>query len=616
MQLKDKWRNLIKFQHLRVDEAAKVPYKAAVKAANAANATGGKAGRGADKGGARGASAANAKGGKAASAASARKTNAAVNAKKGKGASASSAKKGAGGKKTMAVSRDALPKKGGGGTTNVAGAPTMSAKEKLKARFGHRHDDDDQDEDDEYEEIAGVGRPSTGAKAKFDAGVDAVVTQLKAKRTGMVNEVEHAESELARMKTVVEEAEAVYSSARARVHEALVGAHGEDEYYEDGEGEDTADWDKYLHFGEHEDEDDDEEVARAAEAAAEAHEAVKRGIKKPSEKKPSEKRPKAAVDEDATDHDDDSDEEIDEDLVDSDEEDDDLDEEERAVRIANEVLAEAGLPPMHEIEHVLLTELKKLEAANAAVVHARLALEAVDAEFAEALVSAHNNAAANAKATTSAAFDHDDDLEKSFTMDGDEDEDDEDEDDEVDDEDDEEIDEDLVDDEEIEEEIRPQPTSKSKAKPKAKSAPSQNDGADAAGGRVVEDRRYGIYDARRYRSEAENDAAEAAASKGGKVSAASKRKAPTSSSAAAPKKSAKQTVKVEDTEIWYEQPNVAKAGAAVMPKKSQQFRAAPQSAPGSIPSWRRKRAATRVTIGRPVAGPTSWAAIGQHIIKE
>ena len=196
------------------------------------------------------------------------------------------------------------------------------------------------------------------------------------------------------------------------------------------------------------------------------------------------------------------------------------------------------------------------------------------------------------------------------------DEDDEDADDEVDDEDDEEIDEDLVDDEEIEEEIRPQPTSKSKAKPKAKSAPSQNDGADAAGGRVVEDRRYGIYDARRYRSEAENDAAEAAASKGGKVSAASKRKAPTSSSAAAPKKSAKQTVKVEDTEIWYEQPNVAKAGAAVMPKKSQQFRAAPQSAPGSIPSWRRKRAATRVTIGRPVAGPTSWAAIGQHIIKE
>ena len=58
--MKDKWRNLIKFQHLRVDEAAKVPYKAAVKAANAANATGGKAGRGADKGGARGASAANA----------------------------------------------------------------------------------------------------------------------------------------------------------------------------------------------------------------------------------------------------------------------------------------------------------------------------------------------------------------------------------------------------------------------------------------------------------------------------------------------------------------------------------------------------------------------------
>ena len=43
---------------------------------------------------------------------------------------------------------------------------------------------------------------------------------------------------------------------------------------------------------------------------------------------------------------------------------------------------------MHEIEHLLLAELKKLEAANATVVHARLALEAVDAEFAEALVNA------------------------------------------------------------------------------------------------------------------------------------------------------------------------------------------------------------------------------------
>jgi hypothetical protein len=201
-------------------------------------------------------------------------------------------------------------------------------------------------------------------------------------------------------------------------------------------------------------------------------------------------------------------------------------------------------------------------------------------------------------------------LEKSFTMEGDEDDE---EDDEVDEDDDEEIDEDLVDDDELED-FKPPRSSKSKAKPKAKSAGAQNDSADTAGGRVVEDRRYGIYDARRYRSEAENDAAEAAASKGGKAPAANKRKAPASSSASAPKK--KQIVKAEDTEIWYEQPNAAKSGATAMPKKAQEFRAVSQVAPGSIPSWRRKRAATRVTIGRPVAGPTSWAAIGQHIIKE
>ena len=46
---------------------------------------------------------------------------------------------------------------------------------------------------------------------------------------------------------------------------------------------------------------------------------------------------------------------------------------------------------------------------------------------------------------------------------------------------------------------------------------AERDSADAGGGsRVVEDRRFGIYDARRYRSEAENDAEAAAqAAKGG-----------------------------------------------------------------------------------------------------
>ena len=156
------------------------------------------------------------------------------------------------------------------------------------------------------------------------------------------------------------------------------------------------------------------------------------------------------------------------------------------------------------------------------------------------------------------------------------------------------------------------------------------------GGRVVEDRRYGIYDARRYRTEAENDAEEAAMAKGGgagasaaKTNAVSKRKAGVQASApkvsadAAAKKKKTSTKSVAAVEpisehFWYEQPNVnaAKSAAAARKKPTQASSRAPAATPGAIPQWRRKRTATRVTIGRPVAGPTSWAAIGQHIIQD
>ena len=557
--MKDKWRNLIKFQHLRKEEAAKVPYKAAVRAAKGA----GKGGDGAVGGG---------KGGVAA------KPGVKAPSAGGKGAGA---KKGAGGgaKKTTTVSRDALSKGKGGSDASAA----MSAKEKLKATFG-RGQDDDEDDDEEYETLGGSAPAVRPTEVRFDPEVDASLAKLKAKRAGMVNEVELAEQELAKMKTAVEQAEAVYSSARARVHEVLVGEQGKDDYDEDDEDGDVheQDWDKYLHFGEHEtDDEEDEEVARAAEAAAEAHAAVIRATtKRPSEKKPSEKKP-SVEDDDATDHEGDSDEEV-EDPNDSDEEieeedEEDLDEEERIARMANAVLAEAGLPPMHEIEHVLLTELKKLEMANAAVVHARLALEAVDAEFAEALVSAHKLAA---RAQAAAAFDADDDA---F---------------------------DLEDDEELDDEEDFAPAPKAKAKPKPKSAAHNNDSNDAGGGgRVVEDRRYGIYDARRYRSEAENDAEAAAAAKGGRSSTtAAKRKAPSVDA----KKSAK-AIKTE-SEFWYEQPKASNASTRPSQASGGRGRGSANSADGL--TWRRKRTATRVTIGRPVAGPTSWAAIGQHIIKE
>lgn len=130
------------------------------------------------------------------------------------------------------------------------------------------------------------------------------------------------------------------------------------------------------------------------------------------------------------------------------------------------------------------------------------------------------------------------------------------------------------------------------------------------------DRRFGIYDARRYRSEAENDAEAAAqaAKGGGKAASGAKRKAP--SGGGGNKKTAK-TASDANHEIWYEKTSGAKASKARAPAKKAASRAsAASAAPGSMPSWRRKRAATRVTIGRPVAGPTSWAAIGQHIINE
>lgn len=567
VQLKDKWRNLIKFQHLRKDEAAKVPYKAAVRARAG---SGKSAGSGANVGGSAG------RGGSA-SKSGAKSTAKGGVAGKG-GAQAGKKSIGAGGsKKTTKVSRDALSKKGG----NAGGAAsTMSAKEMLKANFGRGHRDDDAEDDDDDGDV------KTDVAVKYDPELDASLDTLKKKRAGMVNEVENAERELARMKTVVEEAEAVYSSARARVHEVLVGEHGKDDYEaEEGAGpEDETDWDKYLHFGEHEtDDEEDEEVARAAEAAAEAHAAVVRAT---SAKKPSEKRPRVTGDEDehATDQDDDSDREV-EDPDDSDEEidedDEDLDEEERIARMANAVLAEAGLPPMHEIEHVLLTELKKLEAANAAVVHARLALEAVDAEFHEAVVNAHNAAA---RAQQAVAFDAD---EEAFGIDEDD---------------------ELDDEQQDAKESRSAPT-KSKAKQKIKSV-TQTDGTDASGGRVVEDRRYGIYDARRYRSEAENDAEAAAAAKSTRVpSTTGKRKNPTMPTPTKGSKSAK-----KENDIWYELPKPAAMSATG--HKEQQHTITTRKVGSDGLTWRRKRTATRVTIGRPVAGPTSWAAIGQHIIKE
>ena len=71
----------------------------------------------------------------------------------------------------------------------------MTAKEKLKAKYGRGHADDE-DDDHEYEILVDANANAAG---KVE---DAIVAKLKEKRAGMVNEVEHAESELARLSLI------------------------------------------------------------------------------------------------------------------------------------------------------------------------------------------------------------------------------------------------------------------------------------------------------------------------------------------------------------------------------------------------------------------------------
>ena len=77
---------------------------------------------------------------------------------------------------------------------------------------------------------------------------------------------------------------------------------------------------------------------------------------------------------------------------------------------AQTALARAGLPPMQEIENVLLQELKRLEQANTKLVHARLALEACDSELSELF--------ARAEARKAGVYNEDDDLREQTTNTG------------------------------------------------------------------------------------------------------------------------------------------------------------------------------------------------------
>ena len=216
-----------------------------------------------------------------------------------------------------------------------------------------------------------------------------------------------------------------------------------------------------------------------------------------------------------------------------------------------------------------------MEAANATVVHARLALEAVDAEFAEALVSAHN-------AKTKETFAEDGgDLGKDFNM-----------------EDDEEIDSDEADgideDEEIDsdeaegdgdDDDEPAPPKNNKAR--AKQSPRRRTIARTpvevvellkivglaftTRGGIDPRRRTTPRRRRRRQRVAVKRAASAQAPSGG---GGNKKTAKTASDA--------------NHEIWYEKTSGAKASKARAPAKKAASRAsAASAAPGSMPSWRR-----------------------------
>lgn len=337
MQLKDKWRNLIKFQHLRRGEIESAPYKATVRAKqNAAAAAAAKGNAGAAKAAKNGgASAKTANVGKKRNAAdqggSSAKKKGKTNASKGtnsgdlmdtfqKGPKGKRSKISKGGRfgggaddadagniidrntnfdyltnggegigrsispalppkkqafkqqkkkmKLLAEARkkagtpdakeralhapsNAPPRKrvaaawaagisdvnriGGGGLLN-SHINNLDEDEHdiLGAHLGHVTFDLDGDEDAHHlATTSGRGQnnkkggASSTSMARFTEEMEREIEQTKERRAQMVRDVEYSERELARLKSLVEEAEKVYSQARLKAHETLQQAQKE-----------------------------------------------------------------------------------------------------------------------------------------------------------------------------------------------------------------------------------------------------------------------------------------------------------------------------------------------------------------------------------------------------
>merc|ERR1712072_23818 len=71
------------------------------------------------------------------------------------------------------------------------------------------------------------GAPSSASMAQFTEEMEREIEQTKERRAQMVRDVEYSETELARLKSLVEEAEKVYSQARQKAQETLQQAQKE-----------------------------------------------------------------------------------------------------------------------------------------------------------------------------------------------------------------------------------------------------------------------------------------------------------------------------------------------------------------------------------------------------
>ena len=217
------------------------------------------------------------------------------------------------------------------------------------------------------------------------------VATLRSKHGAAVTETQEAEKQLLDVKTAVEDAEAIYNNVRADI---AAGTHGHGHHDDDPENDD---WDKYLHFGDehrHGDGDGEDgdarhahdkdakeispEAAAAANAAAEMANDYQTGTHHVQS-------PMAAAavrvtsgggggggggGDNANDHDDHDD--------------------------GHEQHQRYG-PSLQEAEQFLLSELKKLEAANARLMTARSVLAEIERQLNDAVERAEENSASAAR---------------------------------------------------------------------------------------------------------------------------------------------------------------------------------------------------------------------------